>query len=114
MTALTVPIVEPTNKKRCLKNNGQVSAQKPSKVKDGRNKKVKVAPFVSQECDAEILSISRKLKEPTEEDGPARHELTGLQLFSSTDDCPSPKTVGHHAKIFIYLFNTSFISVTEM
>ena len=75
---------------------------------------MKAVPVVSLECGAET-PISGKPKESTEalpiEDMPARHELTGLQLFSSSNACTSPEMVRLHANIFIYLFNTAFISV---
>jgi len=122
MSALTVPhrsldtpIIEPANKKGPLKNNGLVGAQKPFNVKDGRNKKIKEAPLVSLECGAENPSISKRRQKPTEalpnEDRSAGVKLFGQRLFSSSEACTSPEIVRLHANIFIYLFNTTFISV---
>jgi hypothetical protein len=85
--SLDTPVLEPTNKKGSLKNNGLVGAQKPSNVKSGRNKKIKEAPLASLECGAENISISKRPQKPTEalpiEDMPASYKLFGQQLFSS-------------------------------
>ena len=98
-------VLEKANKKRDIENNGLVSSQKPSKVKDGRKKKIKEDPpkvkdgrkkkikdlLVSPDCGAKSIIISKIPSEPAEalpmEDKSRRHELTRMQTFSSTDDC---------------------------
>jgi len=94
--SFVTPVTELANKKRDLENNGLVSAQKSSKFRDRRNKKIKADLLESPEHSA---------KEPTEvlvtEDKSARHELIGMQTLSSTDDCSLPEMVGLHDNIFI-------------
>ena len=85
--SLDTPVLELANKKGSLKNNGLVSAQNPSNVKFGRNKKIKEAPLASLECGAENISISKRPQKPIEalpiEYMPASYKLFGQQLFSS-------------------------------
>jgi hypothetical protein len=97
-SSFITPAVELANKKRPLENNGLTSALKPSKVKDGRNKKIKTDPPVSQGFVARNTSVSRSPKELSEalaiEDEPARYELTGMQPLLSTDNCTLPEMTG--------------------
>ena len=84
------PAVEQSNKKRDLENNGLVNAQKPSKFKDGQKMKMKADILVYPEYSANSITISKRTKRPAEalaiEDKYGRHELNGMQTFSSTDD----------------------------
>jgi hypothetical protein len=104
-SSFVTPVTELANKKRDLENNGLVSAQKSSKFKDRRNKKIKADLLVSPEYSAKSIIISKSPKELTEvlatEDKSARHELIGMQTLSSTDDCSLPEMVGLHDNIFI-------------
>lgn len=112
MPAVAVPhssfvtsVNELAKKKGDLEKNGFVRAQKPSKVKNGQNRKIKADLLTFPEYSAKSITISRGPNRPIEApaigDKSAIHELTAMQMLSSTSDCSLPEMVRFRENIFI-------------
>ena len=106
MLALAVPhnsfvttVTELANQNGHLQINGFVIPQMPLKVKNFQNRKIKADLLISPEYSAKSIIISREA--PAIEDKSARHELTGMQMLSSKNDCSLSEMVRLCENIFI-------------